>query len=374
MDKRPPTPVPRPAATGRRLAGGGRARAVVAWAALGFVAAQLGLLLAMEDWRPELRDPEFGYKLALLRQRLKEAPGRPLVLVLGSSRTVMGFRPEALPEYQTASGEVPLVFNFGIGSCNSLRELLYFRRLLKAGVRPQRALIEVLPVFQALRGEPENMLLFDRVGWHDLPVLCSFGSPAGPLYRRWAEERLWPWFTYRYGLVSRFAPELIPVQNRQDCFWTALDRLGWRTCGFDTVTPEAYQRGVAASHKDHGTVLEHDFCIGDVPDRALRELLSLCQREGVAAALFTMPEATVYQSWYTPQARGTVAAYLDRLAREYHIPVFDARDWAADAAFFDGQHLLPCGAQQFTERFGREVLRPLLEGPGPRGAHFAAVR
>src|SRR5205823_5520979 len=110
------------------------------------------------------------------------------------------------------------------------------------------------------------------------------------------------WFSYRYGLVSRYAPGLIPAQNRQDCFWTALDRLGWRSCGFDTVTPEMYQRGVDASHRDHGSVLEHHFSIGDVPDRALRELLCLCRSEGIAVALFTMPEGKVYQDWYTPQA------------------------------------------------------------------------
>ena len=52
------------------------------------------------------------------------------------------------------------------------------------------------------------------------------------------------------------------------------------------------------------------------------------------------------------------------------MPVIDARRWVADDGFADAHHLLPGGAADFTNRFGREVLQPLLEG----GAAVQAVR
>src|SRR5438132_46156 len=51
-----------------------------------FLAGQLALGLAVERWLPAARDPEYAAKVERLRARRAEAPGRPLVLVLGSSR------------------------------------------------------------------------------------------------------------------------------------------------------------------------------------------------------------------------------------------------------------------------------------------------
>jgi hypothetical protein len=52
-----------------------------------------------------------------------------------------------------------------------------------------------------------------------------------------------------------------------------------------------------------------------------------------------------------------------RLARELSVPLVDARTWIDDDGFSDGHHALPSGADQYTERFAREVLgryRPML--------------
>ena len=49
---------------------------------------------------------------ALLQARLTETPERPLLLMMGSSRTVMCFRPENLAELHTSAGAQVLPFNF----------------------------------------------------------------------------------------------------------------------------------------------------------------------------------------------------------------------------------------------------------------------
>src|SRR5262245_8761291 len=57
------------------------------WLLAGFTLCQVVLAVAIDCWLGAVRDPEFAGKLERLQARLAEAPGRPLVLMLGSSRT-----------------------------------------------------------------------------------------------------------------------------------------------------------------------------------------------------------------------------------------------------------------------------------------------
>src|SRR5437868_5957573 len=99
-----------------------RARSDVLWCLGGFCLLQVGLVVAMEHRRPEYRDPEYGIKRALLRERLREKPGSPLALVLGSSRVLQGFRPDVLPPCPTPEGAA-VVFNFGQTGHGPLHQL-----------------------------------------------------------------------------------------------------------------------------------------------------------------------------------------------------------------------------------------------------------
>src|SRR5262249_15192108 len=97
-----------------------------------------------------------------------------------------------------------------------------------------------------------------------------------------------------------------------------------------------------------------------VADRALREVLRLGRRHHFRTVLVLMPESTAFQELYPSPVRAELDAYLGSLSREYQVPLVDARSWAPDDDFRDGHHLLRPAAWRFSERFGREVLRPLL--------------
>src|SRR5262245_4547828 len=91
-----------------------RRNALAALAALVTLAvvAQVALSTWLECGDPRLRDPEYGARLARLRQRVREQPDRPLVVALGSSRVAMGVRPAAVDE--PAGPGRPRLFNFGL--------------------------------------------------------------------------------------------------------------------------------------------------------------------------------------------------------------------------------------------------------------------
>src|SRR5947209_16677525 len=102
-----------------------RRRAARTGLACGFIvmlAATLGMTVAVETVKPQWRDPEFGHRLVRLRQAEAQSPGRPLVLVLGTSRAQNAVNPAALGFAQEPGS--PLVFNFGQSGSPPLGVLL----------------------------------------------------------------------------------------------------------------------------------------------------------------------------------------------------------------------------------------------------------
>src|SRR5262249_41727915 len=101
-----------------------RAWLTLACGLLFFLAPPLTLSVRTESAQPELRDPRYGYRFERLQQSLAEETGRPLVLVLGSSRVEVGFSPRELPPCTLTDGRQAMVFNFGLaGNGRPLLEL-----------------------------------------------------------------------------------------------------------------------------------------------------------------------------------------------------------------------------------------------------------
>jgi hypothetical protein len=73
-----------------------------------------------------------------------------------------------------------------------------------------------------------------------------------------------------------------------------------------------------------------------------------------------MPEHSLVGGWYASM-QNRFLPYLRRLSAENNAPIVDARDWQPDEDIPDCNHLSPKGAWAFSERFGREVYRPLLQ-------------
>ncbi|HJT33525.1 MAG TPA: hypothetical protein VJ783_15885 [Pirellulales bacterium] len=336
-------------------------RAALAWAAVWFTLVQLVLTLTMDHADVELRDPVWGRKLALLRQRLAQEPDRPLLLVLGSSRTALGLRPEfaSLP---TVAGERPIVFNFGISGAGPIQELLFLRRLLAEGIRPERILIEIHPclLHEEVSFGELTALAPTRLDWHDLPVMGEYVYDRPDLYRRWWRARLTACWSHRVTIQMRWLPRWLDPKCQFDL--RALNRLnvdGWTPTELSTVTRELYEQLARDAVRVYEPAFA-DFHITERPSRAIDQMLALCRAEGIEPALFLMPEASQFRTGYSADARQQIDDYLTDVSHRHGVPVFDLTYASPDASFADSHHMLPAGAEQFSRRFGRDVLRPLL--------------
>jgi hypothetical protein len=337
-------------------------RACLLWGLVFFAAAHAGMLIATQSFWPQLRDPEFGYKLSALRRQRADEPDRPLLVLLGSSRTGQGIRPGVLSELRTPDGRVPLVFNFSQVGSGPLAELVTLCRLLDAGIRPDWLAVEILP---ALLGRTADAFGdvgtgISRLSWKDVRLLSDYVHDPSTMKHRWYKDQLHPWYAQRFSVMNHYASNCVPWRLRLD-HWKQLDRWGWSDIGQDNQPLVMNPTALHVTRMTYYNDLKQ-LQIASMQDRALRDMIALSRRESIPVMFYLMPEGTIFRDWYAPAVSERINTYLTRLSRECGVPIVDLRTWMEDKYFGDSHHLYRKGASVFTSRFGPEVLECLVKG------------
>lgn len=338
--------------TRRRQSRHGRpARSVLAWSAVSYLALQLLFVIWADLFQPVIYDPEFSDRIALLRARHAEQPEQPYVLVLGSSRMVLGFRPERLPTLTAADGRVAVPFNFSHTAAGPVYNLLAYRRLIREGLGPTWLVIEIMPLL--MREEWLGVYATSAVA-RELPALTPHTSP-GRLYWGYVKNRLTPWRQHRHMFMKLNFPEWLPPLDHW-AFQAHSDRLGGEieTATTPSAPPNAAQL-VRAAREKNGMLFDQ-FTVNPLAESALRRLLEECKRDGVQVALLLGPESPEFHRHYSPTALDDLKEYGQRLCREYDGRWIDAHDWLQEEHFMDGHHMCPSGQARFTDRLGKDVL------------------
>jgi hypothetical protein len=91
----------------------------------------------------------------------------------------------------------------------------------------------------------------------------------------------------------------------------------------------------------------------------------------VPVALLVTPEGAAFRSWYPAGTWPLLEEDLRGLCRALGAGFINAREWSAEAEFFDSHHLLAAGARRVTERLARQAGRPPV-CPARRNADHAA--
>ena len=323
-----------------------RARRVVLAFVVAVVALNLGFGALLDFGPPHLRDPEYGWRLQALRERLKENPGRPLVLVIGSSRTAMGVRPDVVE-----NGRGPLLFNLSLAGAGPATQLMLLRRLDHEGITPAAVVLEYWPPF--FRGDgayrEDARLNPTRLRPEDGPTIDEYFADPVETKRRMAESRRLPFVAHRKPLLDRFAPGWLPHTERGDAMFARLDGWGWLP-GRETTTAE--QRDAGWPHVfGYYWPLYRTYRVDENQDRALRASLAHCRARGIPVTLAYLPESQRFQGLKTGDAAAVADAHLAAVRRDTGASVIDARDWITDDdSLPDGFHLTRAAAAAFTRR------------------------
>ncbi len=351
-----------------------RARRALLAGALTFGIFTLAGGFCVERYLPDARDPEFAGKLSRLRARLREAPGAPLVLMMGSSRVSLGFR---AGDVHVRKDQSPaLVFNFGISGGGPLVELLALRRLLAEGIRPDLLLVEVLPPafnHAGKRSLEEIWLQGGRMRFAEAVELGHYHGDPGRLVRRWLRARLKPWGNLYHVAQSHLTGEGPddPTPDRGPAP-EVVDGYGWEPHFIYGIRPEQRLHYLEVARAQyHDSMGEYQPSESTVS--ALEAFLAVCRQNHIAVALVLMPEGPQFASFYPPGLRESLCGQACEICKAHGLPLVDARDWLPEEGFWDSHHQLPTGAAQFTSRLVRDALEPILQSLPRREVAQAAL-
>jgi hypothetical protein len=358
----------------RMLAKSGRS--VLCWSIAGYLLLQAGIHVAVERQRAATLGPRSVSPGTEPSRDVVDGRGRRTTLVmLGSSRTMNGLKPELLESClaELATGAI-VVLNHGMPGAGPGTELIMLRRLLQQGLRPDFVLVEVVPTQLAARPALDNQAQELAIDWLYFDELLAVQEHRLPDAQRMLTQCvIAPAYAHRIKLMNAVSPRWLPHDRKtwhqrwQSCAWHPW---GWN----ETVpTPEAYRRGVEQAWAEHGEILQH-FQLGTHACAVLRQLLDTCQDQRIPFALVLMPEGSEFRSWYPPTVWERVLGFLEDLSREHDVPLVNAREWVADEHFADAHHLLRTGAEIFTERLGREFVSPWLARELRSAPHVVTAR
>jgi hypothetical protein len=346
-----------PVVTGRRCRFPRRtASRTVAAFAVAVLALNLGFLAVLDYGPPRLRDPEYGKRLAALKARVRENPGRPLVLVFGSSRTGMGVCPKA---WETLGGDPhrPMLFNMALAGSGPVMELMAVRRALADGIKPDAILIEYWPAFLREDGPywEQARINLHRLRPADLPLVRDYFDDPAKTEHEMLEARMLPWYRHRFALMNQFAASWLPGHCRADAMAVGLDGWGWLP-GRLPQPPEKHRDGIAAAGLYYKPLFEN-YEVSPVADRALRQAVAESRAAGAKVGLVYLPETDAFRALAPAWAAKVADDHLARLRAELDLPLIDGRRWAEDEYLPDGFHLTQPGAVAFTRKLG-----PAVEG------------
>ncbi|HEY1188894.1 MAG TPA: hypothetical protein VGE74_14665 [Gemmata sp.] len=340
------------------------ARRAVFSGAAALVVATVGFAVALDTALPTVRYPEHGYRVAALQKLRAQHPDRPLAVVIGSSRTQMGLDPAAMG-FEGEPG-APIVFNYGLIGALPVHHPLGYRRLRAAGVRPDIVVVEIFPALLHIRDASETLYAANGASLTGAELLRLSPDTHDPrIARTWAESRCLAWHWFGPEVQQQASADWLPeeVNLKHNLTWVP-DRFGFRPSVTNQITDEGRQRATEKATRLYQPVC-HSLRVHPMAERAYRELVTACRADGIPVAFFLSPEAPLFHSWYTPEARAGVAAFVRTLTDELGAPVFDVSDGWDEMDFADGHHLLPPGAAKFSRRFAAQHLRPWFRSVPP---------
>ena len=272
-------------------------------------------------------------------------PDRPLVLVLGTSRTLNSFDPSAMGFPNEARAH-RWRSSAGMAGAWPIHYRLNLQRYRAAGIRPGAVLVELLPAALS-RADGADALCAEfapRLTAADLRRLTPYLDDPARLYWRWALKRANSWHALRWVVISRLAPDWQPTQL-DDPNRNTLDAYGFTKYWHDTVPDDERRRNLEKVAVGYQFAAGH-IAVSEPSERALRELVADCRAAGIPIAFFITPESPTFRTWYTPESRAAMAAFARVLSVELGCPVFEAPTDYREEDFADGHHMLAPAAKR----------------------------
>ncbi len=338
----------------------------LAWMITGISLIHALVFLTVEFIRPDWNHVDYALRLQRLRKLIAENPGKPIGIALGNSRTSMGLDSSTLSRLSNTN-----LFSMAFPGSGPVQNIVYLKRIFADGIRPDYVMIEIHPcIFFNPISETQHIietsnranLCWDNIGIRDLEVLNRYPDLDASITRDWLLNRTEIMRTHRddWLILANSKWSFIDLRSRYNRF--GFDDHGWLPLPFppSSVTKEIKETVIQEAKDGYYSTLQKGE-IGTRSVKAFEELIDLLEQSQIPCVLYTMPEGTIFHSWYSTKFESQFQDWLRSIQERHSVSLIDTRSWLSEDSFFDSHHLMPEGATQFAKRFGLEVLIPFLE-------------
>lgn len=316
-----------------------RAKRVISLAAVLFVAAQLGVGLALDRAPLHVRFHEASAGLA----RVRAAGPNPDVLLFGSSRFREGIQPEVVEKrLRERMGErAPRVTSLAFNGGDLVGTDIMFELVLAQGARPRLALVELTPEWLRMPVPFLNAQLLRAFTWRDvadwLPELLR-GTK-----RTLICARIFPTYCFRNELLTwttgRRPPYLVAPPGPS------------QAAPKKKVDDPAHGAPRWARRMRGYRVSEHGVAV-------LERILARCRDAQIECVLVEPPIASTQRAIIAGHMDETFQEALARVLAKHPVPFLDFNDRLPDDGFRDSSHTSPSGGERWSVIVADEVIEP----------------
>ena len=221
-----------------------RARGTLAAFIIASVVLEAGLT-SLLNTNPSVADPYFRSKVSALEGRRDRRADSMLVVAFGSSRTFSDVDGERIEARLSESLRRPVIcHNMGFTAAGPVATLVYLRRMVRAEIIPDLAILEVLPAFFSVSVAPVNVDYFAaaRLSAEEVRFINTYlDASSTQRFNAW-EGKTIPWYTLRAELLHGVSHRLLSDAPQR--FYAPFDAHGF--CGIpdSARTPDVFQRGI----------------------------------------------------------------------------------------------------------------------------------
>lgn len=375
-----------------------RGRRTILWGVAIFIVVQLTASVLIDRYGLRIRFPQAAAVLGELEAR----GGSPDIIAFGSSRTIRGLAAStAEKKLREVTGDVGVtVFKAAVPAGDLTVTDFMLDQMLKIGVQPRVAVIEISPEFLNANNEWMNEHLRRQIIWTNTPQCWGQILKENRLIA-YVKNRTLPLFLHRHQLIKEGAR----LWDEGWSGWSA----DYRLSGFLAATPEP--EPAANSPRPNLSLLKlgnpGDLChkytnppatpapgdspglvgslpkpagdetankdfykfenwlkqyqIGGVAVAALEKVLNRCHRHGIFPVLVVPPLSTAHRALYTAEINASFLAHLEQVKQKYPFVLVDYRACLADERFIDHHHLGDAGSTQFSALLAEDLLAPVWQ-------------
>lgn len=311
------------------------------------------------------------------------ASGRPLVFILGTSRSVRGLRPADVEEQLRADGvEDPWVGNVSKAQLTNVglveRYLEQLHPLIEEG-QPPGGVVAIEVRGSGLNDRyvtPEEAQFLER----SPEVLAgAAGTTAPPITTEGSAADVLARTTLARLRIARARETLLPLlegpwhaepaeeeeRERADPGLAYLSRTwargerGWT--GYPPRSVKGLHRSMWRPH--YRKILLADYTLGGLQTQALERLIELVREDGFRPVLYVLPITEVHRGFYRDDDYERFKHHAAELARRTAVPLVDLdRDVElAEDEFYDTQHVHGGTVAKLSQYFADRVVLPELE-------------